>query len=427
MPPKTSYSILNVRKGATDEQIKLAYIELVKRYPPETHTERFMVINKAFETLSNPEKRAKEDAFTFNYIEGQFSFTPEEMAEDANLEALNAEIQDSETKVQAEPGNAEIASKLTADYMRRSYQCVKRKQWAEAIKDWQSVLNLDATHHRAKNNLNHSYINLAYYYALHDLYTEAIELWERALQMNPDNVALIHNLALAYEYAGQDERATRYWAECVRRWKAALDQNADDVYLKSMIIEVHKHHGGRALDVQRDSESALQEYREVLKIKPNDYEAHYKIAVTHMADKKYADAAKELDTLRQQYPNNVEVLNLLGWSLLNSGQVDEAFRAWLRSLQLDGRNTETRNNIIQARMALGKRCREGGQYTVALVHFKELLKLLPSSDEIYYEIGETYKLKGDLRSATGSLGRALEINPKNKLARKALSEIKLRR
>ena len=31
MPPKNSYAVLNLRKGATEEQVKQAYIELVKK------------------------------------------------------------------------------------------------------------------------------------------------------------------------------------------------------------------------------------------------------------------------------------------------------------------------------------------------------------------------------------------------------------
>jgi tetratricopeptide (TPR) repeat protein len=426
MPPKNSYSVLNLRKGSTEEQVKQAYFDLVKRYPPETHTDRFMMLSRAYETLRDPEKRAKEDAFTFNYVEGQFSFSPEETSEEGSAN-LNEEIHILEESYEKDPSNIEVINNLITAYMQRSCQHVKRKLWVEAIKDWQSVLNYDATHRRAKNNLNHSYVNLGYYYALHDLYTEAIDLWERALQMNPDNVAVIHNLALAYEYAGQDERAAKYWGEAIRRWKLALDQTPDDVYLKSLIIEVHKHHGGRALDVQRDSKSALQEYREILKINPSDFDAHYQIAVTYIEEKKYDDASKELDSLRQRFPNNVEVLNLLGWALLNSGHVEQGFRTWQRSLQLDSRNAETRNSIVQARMALGKRCRDNGQYTVALVHFKELLKILPGSDDVLFEIGETYKLKGDVRSAITQYNQALASNPKNKFARKALSDMKLKR
>jgi tetratricopeptide (TPR) repeat protein len=78
-------------------------------------------------------------------------------------------------------------------------------------------------------------------------------------------------------------------------------------------------------------------------------------------------------------------------------------------------------------MTLGKRCRDSGQYTVALVHFKELLKILPGSDDVLFEIGETYRMKGDIRSAITQYNQVLTLNPKNKFARKALSEMKLKR
>jgi tetratricopeptide (TPR) repeat protein len=146
-----------------------------------------------------------------------------------------------------------------------------------------------------------------------------------------------------------------------------------------------------------------------------------------MEEKNYEEAVKELSDLRDRFPNNIEVLNLLGWALINSGKVEPAFRTWQQSLRLDTKNAETRNNIVQARLALGKKCRETGQYTIALVHFKELLKIVPSSDDVYFEIGETYRAKGDVRSAIGHYNRALKMNPKNKFARKSLSEMKLRR
>ena len=140
---------------------------------------------------------------------------------------------------------------------------------------------------------------------------------------------------------------------------------AIDAYLKSLIIEVHKHHGGRALDVEKDSQSALQEYREILKINPSDFDAHYQIAVTHMEEKNYEEAVKELSDLRDRFPNNIEVLNLLGWALINSGKVEPSFRTWQQSLRLDPKNAETRNNIVQARLALGKKWKSAmGEFEV---------------------------------------------------------------
>ena len=38
------YAVLALRKGAEEEQIKKAYVELVRKFDPERHPNRFMVI-----------------------------------------------------------------------------------------------------------------------------------------------------------------------------------------------------------------------------------------------------------------------------------------------------------------------------------------------------------------------------------------------
>lgn len=123
----------------------------------------------------------------------------------------------------------------------------------------------------------------------------------------------------------------------------------------------------------------------------------------------------------------MEILNLLGWALLNSGQVDNAFNMWKRSLAFDPSNSATKDNLVRAHLSLGKKLRESGLYTPALVHFKALLKYLPNNPEVHFEIGSTYSMKGDIPSALREFNTTLQLDPRNKLAKKAISALKLRR
>lgn len=61
--PKDPYKTLELDRKASQEQIKRAYFQLVRQYPPETEAEKFQEIRAAYEQLRTPEKRALADLF----------------------------------------------------------------------------------------------------------------------------------------------------------------------------------------------------------------------------------------------------------------------------------------------------------------------------------------------------------------------------
>ena len=445
---KNAYLVLGLHKSASVDEIKHAYVALVKKFDPEKHTDRFMVIQKAFDTLRNPVTRAREDVRTFNFIRGEFTFAPEERSNASDVQIEQA-LQTLERKIAAGEVDAQAAQpQLIQGYMIRSWKKVQKKLWAEAIEDWNRILRMDPTQRRAKSNLLYSLITLGYSYANHALYDEATEVWSQAAQMDPDNGLIIHNLALAYEGAGKVEEAERYWQETVKRWRTRLEREPDNEYLKNCIIEVLREHGekgqngapsapaaaatgGKAqpagASAPRTPAKGINEYREILKLNPNDFEAQYKIVTIQMNDHKWIEAIDELEQMRQKWPRNIEVMNLLGWALLNGGRVDEAFMTWRKAKAIDPKNYQITESLIKAHMTIGRTLRDKGLYTPCLVHFKALMRYLPENDEVHYEIGKTYQLKGDERSAYQEYQKVLKLNPKHKAARQDLSTLKLRR
>lgn len=61
------YAVLGIRRGASERQMRHAYLKLAKRYHPDLHpdattNERMQRVNQAWEILSSPVRRASYDA-----------------------------------------------------------------------------------------------------------------------------------------------------------------------------------------------------------------------------------------------------------------------------------------------------------------------------------------------------------------------------
>ena len=59
------YAVLGLQRGAAPRQIKRAYFDLVREYPPEKEVEAFKIIRAAYELLRNPDVKAATDLFLF--------------------------------------------------------------------------------------------------------------------------------------------------------------------------------------------------------------------------------------------------------------------------------------------------------------------------------------------------------------------------
>jgi DnaJ-domain-containing protein 1 len=78
----TFYQILGITSTATEAEIKMAYKQLAKQYHPDYNPgdlqaeENFKKINEAYQTLSNPIKRAKYDLQTFYTVQWEAEPVP---------------------------------------------------------------------------------------------------------------------------------------------------------------------------------------------------------------------------------------------------------------------------------------------------------------------------------------------------------------
>ncbi len=62
---KTPYEILNVNEQATDAEIKQAYLQKVKQYPPDHHHNLFQQIHTAYQTIKDQKSRLNYTLFQY--------------------------------------------------------------------------------------------------------------------------------------------------------------------------------------------------------------------------------------------------------------------------------------------------------------------------------------------------------------------------
>ena len=150
--------------------------------------------------------------------------------------------------------------------------------------------------------------------------------------------------------------------------------------------------------------AAINNYEQLLKITPNNSEAHnnlgyclYKIGILESAIDSYKQAVLIKPDFAQAYYN-------LGLTYFDAGKIEAAIDSYKKALLIKPDYAEAYNNI-------GTVLRDRGEYDEALEYYNKLLLIQPNSADAYYNIGVTMLDKGELDKSLVSLKYALEIKP----------------
>ena len=185
--------------------------------------------------------------------------------------------------------------------------------------------------------------------------TEAIPLLERAALDLPQNAPALNHLGLAYHASGKTNEARR-------------------AYL-------------RALEVDR-----------------NRIEATYNLAITHLERGELLEAEKGLRAYLVAHPTDAAVWEVLAQLQFQSGRWDDADRSFATiqptgAISADGWNS-------RGLLSLRKR-----RFKDAVNCFQYALSLNPAATTPLYNLGVSYQLQGDRRSAAAQYRRWLAVNP----------------
>ena len=146
---------------------------------------------------------------------------------------------------------------------------------------------------------------------------------------------------------------------------------------------------------------------------PRLWEAHYDLGWLALETRSYDAAAKHFEKALEIYPRHFPSVLGLGRAYDATGKPDSSVRVYKTFL---GDNKAKPEELAPVRVALGGSLRRAGKLDAALEVLRDALKAEARSAPALTGLGLVYEAKGQHELAELVLRRALEIDPKSKLA-----------
>ena len=151
-------------------------------------------------------------------------------------------------------------------------------------------------------------------------------------------------------------------------------------------------------------EDAMDAYREVIKLQPDNERAHSSLAAVQKQSMEYEEATKSYKRLISLNPHLKENYFNLANSLNFLEKKEDALSIFKRCTIVDVCLTEAHYNI-------GNILNELGKYEEAIASYEKAIKLNPVYMDAYNNLGNTLNDAGDLNAALECYGKALKIDP----------------
>ena len=203
-------------------------------------------------------------------------------------------------------------------------------------------------------------------------------------------------------------RQLRFWqdSETLFRHAVAVTENN----------YVAHYNLGVALDDQGQSDEAIRQYREVLRLKPDYARAYVNLGLALGNQGQTSEAVSSYQEAIRLEPNNAFAHNNLGIALFNQGQTDAAISQYQEVLRLSPANAGAHNN-------LGAALYRQGRPSAALDQFREALRWQPDYFEAHLNLGKVLAKNGQTEEAVREFRAAVRLKPENAEAHAAYNRL----
>ena len=149
-------------------------------------------------------------------------------------------------------------------------------------------------------------------------------------------------------------------------------------------------------------DTALDAYKQAVKVKPDYAEAYYNMGVTLKIIGNLQAAIESYEQAIKINPDYADAYNNMGLALQEKGDVDAALKSFKKALKFKPGYAEAYNNM-------GIILNSKGDLESAIQSYKKALNIKPIYPEAYNNMGIAFKSQGDLENAIKSFKQALKI------------------
>jgi len=144
-------------------------------------------------------------------------------------------------------------------------------------------------------------------------------------------------------------------------------------------------------------------YRTILEVQPENFEAHYNLAVTLINSKKFNEGINSYQNAIKFKPDFAEAHYNLAVTLINSKKFNEGINSYQNAIKFKPDFTKAHNNLGNVLYGL-KRLNE------AKISYQNAIKFKPDFSEAHNNLGNVFLDLGELNEAELSYKKALSLN-----------------
>lgn len=161
---------------------------------------------------------------------------------------------------------------------------------------------------------------------------------------------------------------------------------------------------GTELQAEGRLDEAVEQYRRVLALTPDDALAHSNLGTALAAQGRLDEAVDHYERALALAPGDADAHSNLGNALLSLGRAGEGVASLRRALDLDPGSAE-------AHAALGIALHDGGETDDAIVHLRRAIDLGVVTAELHNRLGIALGSAGRLDEAAAEFVRAIDLEP----------------